>query len=171
MRKLYLVFSGLLIFAACSKPDTPAPDPPPRPADTSGRPASSPPYVVPTDSTGWHLIGFNALPFFTDIHFVDTLHGYANAGQGIYSTSDGGLTWNQVPGVQSYREFSSFFFLNSQQGYSIGRTDVAVTMDGGHTWKVKPNNLNLTSGGWMTAQFFSPSTGYLVSNLGHLSDD
>jgi len=83
----------------------------------------------------------NGTPNFADIHFVDTLHGFANAGLGIYSTSDGGLSWNPVPGVQSSRPFASFFFLNSQQGYSIGSNDLAVTMDGGHTWKVKPTRV------------------------------
>lgn len=90
-----------------------------------------------------------------NIHFIDTLNGFAVGGHQsrdstysakgiILSTSDGGKTWKEKFSFSGYT-FSSIYFHDAQNGWVFGGDDyyqnicsvIFHTSDGGNTWNIQ----------------------------------
>lgn len=65
------------------------------------------------------------------LHFVDPEHGFATAGNLLYTTLDGGRSWGQVAA-----NLSQVSFATAEDGVALlsGNGAVATTTDGGNTW-------------------------------------
>ena len=76
----------------------------------------------------------------TDFHFIDAMHGWAvgpfGSGLGtVFTTSDGGLTWQAVASTASSRGFFAIRFADAMHGVVVGPSGVAMaTSDAGATW-------------------------------------
>ena len=76
----------------------------------------------------------------TDFHFIDALRGWAVAPLGsglgtVFTTVDGGLSWQVVAATQSTQGFYAIRFADAMHGIKVGPTGVAmVSADGGTTW-------------------------------------
>src|SRR6185295_5218868 len=63
----------------------------------------------------------------------------ARRGAGIFKTTDGGATWNQLPGTAN----SNFYYVNevvvspndSNRVYAATETGIFFSADGGDTWR------------------------------------
>ena len=72
------------------------------------------------------------------LHFINTTHGFASAGDRFFATTDGGATW-----TASTADFiaSDLKFINTTLGYAAGRSAssnlgvVLKTTDGGASWQ------------------------------------
>jgi photosystem II stability/assembly factor-like uncharacterized protein len=138
---------AVFLWTACSK-DHSTPDPPSN----------------PQDSSGWTRfnagLGNIAL---SEVYFTDSLHGFiAAADKNLYASTDGGLSWKKIDGVQAQKMFLQFFFLDKQHGYVIGRDELAFTVDGGKSWTVKGLSGPI-SNIWANVYFVSPSTGFFTT--------
>jgi len=75
-----------------------------------------------------------------DFHFVDALRGWAispyGSGEGtVFTTVDGGVTWQAVAATRSSFGFLAIRFGDAAHGVAVGPTGVAmVSADGGATW-------------------------------------
>jgi photosystem II stability/assembly factor-like uncharacterized protein len=77
-----------------------------------------------------------------DFHFVDNLRGWALAdsygGQGtnLFTSSNGGLSWQPALGVDNLVGMRSLRFGDATHGVAIGSAGIAmVTSDGGSSWQ------------------------------------
>jgi photosystem II stability/assembly factor-like uncharacterized protein len=158
-RFLYVLFCALMA-ASCSKKEHPLP------AQIPTGPA--------VDTVHWQTIntGFPQA-FFNDIWFTDSLHGFAvgtvdSAGY-IYSSSDGGLTWQAHAGPYAgkYGQSLVLYFQNASQGYAASASQIAVTTNGGQSWTIKPlTGVAAPMQGNPSIQFTSPDTGYVSIGQG-----
>ena len=89
-----------------------------------------------------------ALNGVTDFHFIDALHGWAVSPYGsfgqaaIYTSSDGGLTWQAVAGTNTLGGLISVRFGDAMHGVAVGPSNIAmVTADGGATWTPRPTDI------------------------------
>ena len=91
-------------------------------------------WTMPSDPASASLVGV------TDFHFIDALHGWAVAPFGIglgtvFTTVDGGLTWQAVAATRSSQGFFAIRFADASHGIVVGPSGVAmVSSDGGATW-------------------------------------
>ena len=86
----------------------------------------------------------------------------AGSNRRLYSSLDGGRTWQLIPGINGL--YLSLYFLNSLQGYAAGFNGLAFTSDGGKNWMSKPLPSNVTNTqSWVNVQFATPSTGFLTT--------
>jgi len=75
----------------------------------------------------------------TSLQFVDPNHGWATYGEALffYRTTDGGITWLEVPWRNYYNGICRFFFIDQNTGWAsscyVG--DISKTTDGGQTWE------------------------------------
>jgi len=87
---------------------------------------------------------------FYDIYFTDTLHGWAVGGLQsdesgiIYSTVNGGETWNLIG--DSNEKLYSCFFIDNYCGWIVGGWEtVLYTTDGGENWHAQ----SVEGSGWL----------------------
>ena len=80
-----------------------------------------------------------------DLHFVDALHGWAISpygsagGSAIWTSADGGLTWQLPPGLNLPSGFVSVRFADATHGVAVGPPGFAlVSSDAGLTWTARP---------------------------------
>lgn len=67
-----------------------------------------------------------------DIQFNGVTNGWVvGDGNVLLATSNGGVTWPQVPIVEVDTDFSSIFFLNEQTGWLTGNTQIFRSSMGG----------------------------------------
>ena len=80
---------------------------------------------------------------FVDIYFVDQTHGWMAGGfvGGVYSTDDGGRTWQAVvqsPDPYDFPQINSIYFSNLTEGWLVATSNQIYPMmqstDGGHSW-------------------------------------
>ena len=83
---------------------------------------------------------------FTDVHMINAMQGWAVNGQRIFTTSDGGVSWNNVSPahfVDGVDGSGQTDFLNAKTAYAVSipsgnlkRTEVLIerTSDGGRKW-------------------------------------
>jgi len=116
------------------------------------------PKILHTADGGanWAII-FN-LPYYLaayidNIFFTDTDHGWVScrspygAGWSIYSTTDGGVTWNGCdPSIISYSPFK-LFFINPDTGWAVGENVILSSTNGGLDWELQNSvsNVNFKS--------------------------
>jgi photosystem II stability/assembly factor-like uncharacterized protein len=69
-----------------------------------------------------------------DVFFIDSLHGWICANNGVYRTSDGGNNWNYI-NISSTVSLNCLAFKNTQQGWLFGKDGLAKkTVNGGDSW-------------------------------------
>ena len=72
-----------------------------------------------------------------EMYFLNTQIGFYVSSGGIFKTTNGGTSWNQVQSSV----FFSITFVNSMIGWAVGENGrIAKTIDGGNTWVV--SNIN-----------------------------
>jgi photosystem II stability/assembly factor-like uncharacterized protein len=145
--------------------------------------ACGPFKVLRSDNRGqsWKLLNDtvnNSLPSsadFTDIHFADTLHGYATAGNyffldrgEVFKTTDGGKTWSSLINNNVYfgnKNLDRVHYVNGEITVfgNLGR--IAKSYDDGLTWSYpfEPDEGPISNPS--DIEIFSDST-YLLSCLG-----
>ena len=84
----------------------------------------------------------------TDFHFIDAMRGWALtpfnfSGQGtVFTTVDGGATWQGVASTGSSQGFFAIRFADAQHGVVVGPSGVAmVSSDSGATWSPRPTSV------------------------------
>jgi len=89
----------------------------------------------------WEMLETTEFWGVESIYFTDSLNGWICGGglgmcgdtRSIYSTIDGGLSWNEYMGMGG--KLSDIFFLNDSTGWTVGRySNVLYTNDKGDTW-------------------------------------
>ena len=102
-------------------------------------------WLAPVPQSSAPMVGAS------DFHFVDALHGWAVAPYAysglepayIYSTSDGGSSWQAVAGSGTARGLASLRFADALHGVAVGPAGVAmVTDDGGRSWSPRPTGVD-----------------------------
>ena len=75
-------------------------------------------------------------PAFISYDFVDRLHGWAGASEGmVFATGDGGATWDaQDSGLTE--DIAAVFFVNPSVGWAAGGRQIVGTRNGGGTWRL-----------------------------------
>ncbi len=79
---------------------------------------------------------------FLKLQFVDRNHGWVTRGDAAvyYRTTDGGVTWTQLPpNATGYEGLQCFYFLDENIGFGCTflNSDILITSDGGQTWSVE----------------------------------
>ncbi|MFL7869241.1 MAG: WD40/YVTN/BNR-like repeat-containing protein [Anaerolineales bacterium] len=104
-----------------------------------------------------------------EVHFADTLHGWAVGGSGVVHTEDGGLTWSEQIFPDSQQGILATDFINNQEGWAVGRWGfgssgmIHHTTDGGANWSHPDMDI---AGNLQDVQFFSSGTGWVVGEWG-----
>lgn len=121
-----------------------------------------------------HNVWPNSQTFsFDDIHFVDSLYGWAvgwrtdmagNIGFLIIATTDGGRTWFLQYKQANYTSMKAIFFVDRQRGWTAGGAGYGFyTTDGGRNWTAK----NPGHGGMIFLDmYFVGDYGWVVGNPG-----
>ena len=113
--------------------------------------------------------GSASLSGVTDFHFIDALRGWAVApfGSGVgtvFTTSDGGVTWQAVASTASSQGFFAIRFGDAQHGVVVGPSGVAMaTSDGGATWLPRSTG---TFGQLFSVAFADATTAVAVGEAG-----
>ena len=81
----------------------------------------------------WSFSATAAGNIIRSIFFKDQNIGWTTGSDGIYKSTDGGITWIQKSFVSS----SSIFFLDENSGWAVGESGILKSVDGGETWIVK----------------------------------
>ena len=101
-------------------------------------------WLAPVPQTSARMDGLS------DFHFVDALHGwavapyswYGSAAHAIYSSADGGSSWQPVADTETLSGLVSVRFGDAQHGVAVGPAGVAmVSDDGGRTWTPRPTGV------------------------------
>jgi photosystem II stability/assembly factor-like uncharacterized protein len=82
--------------------------------------------------TTWTPVAF---PFteYIDVHFVDELYGWLTGLNGVWATTNGGVSWVQQ---FSTRFMSAVTFIDRDRGWAVGGGTIIRTTNGGATWQV-----------------------------------
>ncbi|MCK6604866.1 MAG: YCF48-related protein [Ignavibacteriaceae bacterium] len=85
-----------------------------------------------------------------DLHFFDETNGImVGTGSVILKTTNGGTSWNPVPGNPLntlVRNLQAIYFTDSQNGYISGSNGVILkTTDGGNSWSILSQSLVTTT--------------------------
>lgn len=133
--------------------------------------ASLPARIYRTVDGGqtWTLLNIAPYSYETisDLVFVNNEIGYAslrngNSSYGLFKTTDGGLTWNEIG---SYQNFYKLQFLNENLGYATGYDKIFRTVNGGVTW----TTINIPSiNGVRSVHFLNAKTGFITGDIGYL---
>lgn len=95
--------------------------------------------IITSDDTGltWSPQSSGTTTWLKSAYFTDDSNGWVVGDGVILKTSDGGETWNTVPGEweQEGWYLQDVFFLDTNDGWAVGEDGrVLVTHDGGDTW-------------------------------------
>lgn len=133
-------------------------------------------------STGWVVTG-NAIFYTIDggegwkrgtfmvkgtglnrVQFSDAQTGYCNSLDGLYKSTDGGITWVSVFNDKATRVYHpGIFFLDAKTGWFADHTGIRKTTDGSNFTK-----LSLADSAIVTIQFFDQNKGIAVSGKNKL---
>ncbi len=96
-----------------------------------------------------------------DIHFVNTLIGYAVGANGvILKTTNGGENWFSLSSPLPI-QLNACYFINSQIGYVCGQNGtVFKTTNGGEDWLILPTGVSYDL---YDIYFVSPETGFITA--------
>lgn len=109
------------------------------------------------------------------MYFFNNDTGIGISGFKIFRTTDGGNSWAVVWDSTSYVGCQFIQFLDEKTGYASGGTSfdyynsgiIVKSIDGGNTWEPLPGSFYKISG----MSFINPSIGYVVIDLGNLSQE
>ena len=89
--------------------------------------------------TNWTAQASGTTNQFQSVQFTSATNGWAaavNTVNGLYHTTDGGITWNRVIVDPNFSDFTSRVqFVNINNGFYQTSRFVYITTDGGATWK------------------------------------
>jgi len=71
-----------------------------------------------------------------DFQFLNASNGYAATARGLYSTADGGFSWDLVLMNPHSEAIDNIFFLSSSVGWTLG-TRICMTQNAGLDWTCK----------------------------------
>ncbi len=107
--------------------------------------------IIMTTDEGetWTEVQSNTTVTLYGINFINDQVGFAVGGEGscggtgcepiggvIVKTTDGGLTWNQIPVNMTERvELRAVYFISETVGFAIGGATILKTEDAGNTWQ------------------------------------
>ena len=154
MKKI-LLFSFILIIASSCKKNNAAPNPSPNQVET---PETLNSWIkVPVASTTPE-----------DIWFTNPSNGILTTdNNGLFSSADGGNTWNPIPNTSGIAAFN-LQFVDSLNGFVQGEY-IWNTNDGGATWTKRSETPIAIYSQFITPTagfYFSPSTGLFVTHDG-----
>lgn len=95
--------------------------------------------------------------------FIDNLTGWLTSGNYFYKTTDGGISWTELPRVNSAVGYvSRVTMLNGSEGIFVGgRGSIARTTNGAVTWQgVAGNSKNYLT----NMHFVNNTTGFVLGN-------
>jgi photosystem II stability/assembly factor-like uncharacterized protein len=97
-------------------------------------------YVTHNGGASWQPTALLKVNYITDT-FSDASHGWVTDGTTLFSTSDGGQHWTQLPASSVLQQVQRLDFVSSQIGWAISQPSSAglallKTTDGGKTWTV-----------------------------------
>jgi photosystem II stability/assembly factor-like uncharacterized protein len=118
---------------------------------------NAPPITTHLQDTlmSWKTIGSIPGKFLGDIWFTSPAKGFI-VGDKLYQTTDGGISWTEIPNTSGIDNFYNLFFVNQQIGFAQGAAQIATTVDGGNTWTLK----GLPTDSGLTVFFANPSVGF-----------
>ncbi len=103
-----------------------------------------------------------------DIVFTSPQVGYAIGGSKLYTSQDGGLSW-QLSGLNTTGVLLRLTFPTPQTGYMIvDGVGIMKTTDAGNTWFTCGATLNGLSDSWKALCFMDENIGYLCGSLGKI---
>jgi photosystem II stability/assembly factor-like uncharacterized protein len=91
------------------------------------------------------------------IHFTDINHGWVPAHDGLYRTTNGGVSWDLLPLNNGSIDVH---FFNNNEGYVLNEWGIWKTINGGTSFTKVFN----TSGGLIELHFTDPKHGWIVTN-------
>ncbi len=98
---------------------------------------------------------------FTSLFFHNPDSGFAVTNSNLYKTSNGGINWNVVTGVEGY----DIHFTNTVTGYAMGSNpNVYKTTNGGSNWFIISSGYNVA---YRSIQFFG-EFGIAAGSNGHI---
>lgn len=115
----------------------------------------------------WSVIS-GGMTVVNDIVFTSPLNGYAIGGSMLYTSQDGGLSW-QLSGLNTTGVLLRLCFPSPQTGYMlVDGIGIMKTTDAGTTWFNCGSTLNGISDSWRALYFLDEYTGYLCGSLGKI---
>ncbi|MCW8811205.1 MAG: YCF48-related protein [Ignavibacteriaceae bacterium] len=88
-------------------------------------------YKTTDGGSSWEIISNLSPRYAYSLWFINEMKGFAVGYQYLLSTTDGGVTWNEVNNVYST---SSIYFYTSNVGFVGGLNSIYSTSNGGNTW-------------------------------------
>ncbi len=98
-------------------------------------------YKTYNGGTTWNKVSAQFCSISTGIqkvYFINTMIGFLVLyGNGIYKTTDGGLTWTEKSTIWDLNDVQ---FPSPLVGYAVGDMEIAKSIDGGETWNIIASN-------------------------------
>ena len=112
--------------------------------------------------TTWALSYYFDTFYMYDVWFTDPMHGVCVGEEGVFVTSNGGISWNwNGPYTWNY----SVWFLNPSTACMSSEGYLYKSYNGGNTWAIKQSNV----AGWRGSLFFmNADTGFHVGSGGQI---
>ncbi len=137
-------------------------------------------FMARTTNSGatWSKLGLSlAREEMRKVIFLNDMFGYAVGGSAttadslgvLFTTTDGGVTWNLNSVNPKYRIYSGYF-PSANVGYvaSRGGSGVWKTTDGGATWAQLTTPVSSTTNIWYDTRFANDNVGYLCDGSGNI---
>lgn len=101
--------------------------------------------------------------YLMDVFFVSANVAYL-AGNNIWKTTDGGITWTKLYQFSVPEGYKSLYFLNEQTGWVVREDGVYKTTDGGASWQRTPTAAFFDFRGASCLAFPNQSSGFFSDN-------
>jgi len=106
----------------------------------------------------WNIHSSPTIWYLNDLHFVDSLYGWAVGNSENLRTTDGGITWNS----QIAYSPASIYFINRNTGWTAGNYGhILSTTNGGINWLSR--DTALTYNAFNNIYFINVSTGIITT--------
>ena len=71
----------------------------------------------------------------SSVYFVDSSHGWISGSGGLFATSNGGSSWQQIYTSSSGTGVGPMYFSDTSHGWAVDGGALMATTDGGHGWQ------------------------------------